>query len=225
MQSSLRALLFDFDGLIVDTEWPIYQAWCQTFRDYGHPLSLETFNQCIGTNFDTWSPKTHLEELTGTRIDWDPLDCARQSSIEKNLEGAPAMPGIPESVHAGRKSGFKLGVVSSSSHRWVDGWLQRIGLFDQFNLTVCRDDAPRIKPAPDLYLEAARQLDLNPGSCLVVEDSVNGVKAAKAAGMPSVAIPNRVTACCDFSLADHVLSSASDLVGLIAESSRAPSDP
>ena len=224
MQSSLRALLFDFDGLIVDTEWPIYQAWCQTFRDYGHPLSLETFNQCIGTNFDTWSPKTHLEELTGTRIDWDPLDCARQSSIEKNLEGAPAMPGIPESVHAGRKSGFKLGVVSSSSHRWVDGWLQRIGLFDQFNLTVCRDDAPRIKPAPDLYLEAARQLDLNPGSCLVVEDSVNGIKAAKAAGMPSVAIPNRVTACCDFSLADHVLSSASDLVGLIAESSRAPSD-
>ena len=224
MQSSLRALLFDFDGLIVDTEWPIYQAWCQTFRDYGQPLSLETFNQCIGTNFDTWSPKTHLEELTGTRIDWDPLDCARQSSIEKNLEGAPAMPGIPVSVHAGRKSGFKLGVVSSSSHRWVDGWLQRIGLFDQFNLTVCRDDAPRIKPAPDLYLEAARQLDLNPGSCLVVEDSVNGIKAAKAAGMPSVAIPNRVTACCDFSLADHVLSSASDLVGLIAESSRAPSD-
>ncbi|MDP7656040.1 MAG: HAD hydrolase-like protein, partial [Roseibacillus sp.] len=76
MQSSLRALLFDFDGLIVDTEWPIYQAWCQTFRDYGHPLSLETFNQCIGTNFDTWSPKTHLEELTGSRIDWDPLDSA-----------------------------------------------------------------------------------------------------------------------------------------------------
>ena len=224
MQSSLRALLFDFDGLMVDTEWPIYQAWCQTFRDYGQPLSLETFNQCIGTNFDTWSPKTHLEELTGTRIDWDPLDCARQSSIDKNLEGAPAMPGIPESVHAGRKSGLKLGVVSSSSHRWVDGWLQRIGLFDQFDLTVCRDDAPRIKPAPDLYLEAARQLDLNPGSCLVVEDSVNGIKAAKAAGMPSVAIPNRVTACCDFSLADHVLSSASDLVGLIAESSRAPSD-
>ena len=224
MQSSLRALLFDFDGLMVDTEWPIYQAWCQTFRDYGQPLSLETFNQCIGTNFDTWSPKTHLEELTGTRIDWDPLDCARQSSIDKNLEGAPAMPGIPESVHAGRKSGLKLGVVSSSSHRWVDGWLQRIGLLDQFDLTVCRDDAPRIKPAPDLYLEAARQLELNPGSCLVVEDSVNGIKAAKAAGMPTVAIPNRVTACCDFSLADHVLSSASDLVGLIAESSRAPSD-
>ena len=94
------------------------------------------------------------------------------------------MPGIPESVHAGRKSGLKLGVVSSSSHRWVDGWLQRIGLLDQFDLTVCRDDAPRIKPAPDLYLEAARQLELNPGSCLVVEDSVNGIKAAKAALIP-----------------------------------------
>ena len=216
MQTSLRALLFDFDGLIVDTEWPIYQAWRQTFRDHGHPLPLETFNQCIGTNFDTWSPKTHLEELTGSRIDWDPLDSARQASIEKDLEGAPAMPGIPEAVCAGKEAGLKLGVVSSSSHRWVDGWLEKIGLSEQFDLTVCRDDAPHIKPAPDLYLEAARQLELEPAGCLVIEDSVNGIKAAKAAGMPTVAIPNRVTSCCDFSLADHVLASAHELSGLIA---------
>jgi len=217
MQPSLRALLFDFDGLIVDTEWPIYQAWRKTFQDHGHPLPLETFNQCIGTNFDIWSPKTHLEELTGTRIDWGPLDAARQSSIEQNLEGAVAMPGIPEAVSTAKTSGLMLGVVSSSSHRWVDGWLEKIGLSENFDLTVCRDDAPHIKPAPDLYLEAASQLDLNPASCLVVEDSVNGIKAAKAAGMPNVAIPNRVTACGDFSLADHELESATELVPLIAE--------
>ncbi len=216
MPSPLRALLFDFDGLIVDTEWPIYQAWCQTFRDHGHPLPLEIFNQCIGTDFDTWSPKTHLEELTGNHIDWEPLDGARQASIEKDLEGTAAIPGIPEAVCAGKEAGLKLGVVSSSSHRWVDGWLEKIGLSEQFDLTVCRDDAPHIKPAPDLYLEAARLLMLEPASCLVVEDSVNGLKAAKAAGMPNVAIPNRVTSCCDFSLADHVLESAHDLPGLIA---------
>ncbi len=211
----IRALLFDFDGLIVDTEWPIYDAWRQTFRDHGHPLSLETFNQCIGTDFETWSPKTHLEELTGTSIDWPPLDDARQASINSNLVGAPAMPGIPEAVQAGRDARLQLGVVSSSSHNWVDGWLERIGLFNQFDLTVCRGDAPRIKPEPDLYLEAARQLGEEPAACLVIEDSVNGIKAATAAGMPSVAIPNRVTGGCEFSLASHVLGSAHELATLL----------
>ena len=212
----LRALFFDFDGLIVDTEWPIYEAWHQTFLDHGHPLPLETFNQCIGTDFNTWSPKAHLEELTGDSIDWHQLDDARQASIEKNLEGAEAMPGIPEAVSTAKAAGMKLAVVSSSSHRWVDGWLGRIGLLEPFDTTVCRDDAPRIKPAPDLYLEAARRLDLAPASCLVVEDSVNGIKSALAAGMQCVAIPNRVTACCDFSMAGQVLASATELVELLA---------
>ena len=168
--------------------------------------------------------KTHLEELTGSRIDWEPLDHARQASIEKDLEGAPAMPGIPEAVCAGKEAGLKLGVVSSSSHRWVDGWLEKIGLSEQFDLTVCRDDAPHIKPAPDLYLEAARLLMLEPAGCLVVEDSVNGIKAARAAGMPNVAIPNRVTSCCDFSLASHVLASARELTGLIASLCTEPAE-
>ena len=215
MQSSILALLYDFDGLIVDTEWPIYQAWLQTFRDHGHPLPLEVFNQCIGTDFETWSPKTHLEDLVGSPIDWSSLDDARQASIEKNLEGAGPMPGIPEAVKHARASGLSMGVVSSSSHRWVDGWLHKIGLLEHFDITVCRDDAPRIKPAPDLYLEAAQRLGLQPATCLVIEDSVNGIKAARAAGMPNVAIPNRVTSCCDFSLADQRIASAHDLPGIM----------
>jgi HAD superfamily hydrolase (TIGR01509 family) len=125
------------------------------------------------------------------------------------------MEGIPEAVQAAKAAGLKVAVVSSSSHRWVDGWLEKIGLFEQFDTTVCRDDAERIKPAPDLYLVAARQLNLEPATCLVIEDSVNGIKAAKAAGMPSVAIPNRVTAGCDFSLADRVLKSATELMALV----------
>lgn len=215
MQTIPRALLYDFDGLIVDTEWPIYQAWLKTFQDHGHALPLEVFNQCIGTDFETWSPKTHLESLTGAPIEWSSLDDARQASIEKNLEGAQAMTGIPEAVEWGRKSGFLMGVVSSSSHRWVDGWLSKIDLLDHFDITVCRDDAPRIKPAPDLYLEAAQRLRIDPASCLVIEDSVNGIKAAKAAGMANVAIPNRVTSCCDFSLADHLIGSARELPAVI----------
>ena len=215
MQTPLRALLYDFDGLIVDTEWPIYQAWLQTFQDHGHALPLEVFNQCIGTDFDTWSPKTHLENLVGAAINWPALDDARQASIETALEGAGPMQGIPEAVEHGKASGLLMGVVSSSSHRWVDGWLSKIGLLELFDLTVCRDDAPRIKPAPDLYLEAAQRLGVEPSSCLVIEDSVNGIKAARAAGMLNVAIPNRVTSCCDFSLADRVITTAGALPEIV----------
>ena len=96
-------------------------------------------------------------------------------------------------------------MASSSSHHWVDGWLDRLGLVSWFDTVVCRGDAPRIKPAPDLYLEAARRLGVNPSACLVIEDSLNGVKAAKAAGATVWAVPNRCTACLDFSLADAVL--------------------
>ena len=98
-------------------------------------------------------------------------------------------------------------VVSSSSHHWVDGWLERLGLTEYFDEVVCRGDAPRIKPAPDLFLEAAKRLEAPPADCLVLEDSLNGLKSAKAAGMPVWAIPNRVTDCLDFSQADRVFRS------------------
>ncbi len=102
-------------------------------------------------------------------------------------------------------------VVSSSSHHWVDGWLEKTGLFSDFETIVCRGDAPRIKPAPDLYLEAARRLQLEPASCLVVEDSLNGVRSAKAAGMSVWVVPNRVTGGLDFAEADRIFPSLAEM--------------
>jgi len=100
-----------------------------------------------------------------------------------------------------------MAVVSSSSHQWVDGWLERLGLARFFETTVCRGDAPRIKPAPDLYLEAARRLGVSAADCLVIEDSLNGLRSARSAGMRVWAVPNRVTECLDFSEADRILES------------------
>jgi HAD superfamily hydrolase (TIGR01509 family) len=213
--SHIRTVLFDFDGIIVDTEWAIYEEWHQLFREHGHPLPLETYNQCIGTDFDTWSPKTHLEELTGNSFDWHQLDESRNVEIRRNLEGAGLIPGVEEAVAAAERLGLKRAVVSSSSHDWVDGWLEKLEVAPRFQTTVCRGDAPRIKPAPDLYLEAARRLETDPSGCLVLEDSVNGSRAAKDAGMTVLAVPNRVTACCDFSLADGVISSLAELPALL----------
>lgn len=202
-----RAVLFDFDGIIVDTEWAIYETWLHLFQDHGHPLPLETYNQCIGSDFESWSPKIHLEDLTGNSFDWHTIDETRNVWIRKELEGSGPMPGVLDSLQALRHRNIPCGVVSSSSHHWVDGWLDKLGLTSSFGTTVCRGDAPRIKPAPDLYLEAARQLDLPPAHCLVIEDSVNGTRAALAADMHTLAIPNRVTACSDFSLAHHSIPS------------------
>ncbi|MDX1681043.1 MAG: HAD family phosphatase [Akkermansiaceae bacterium] len=206
---AIRAVLFDFDGILVDTEWAIYQAWLRTFQAHDHDLPLELYTRCIGSDFDTWSPKTHLEELTGNAFDWHDLDAKRQIEIRRDLEDQREMEGTQDCLKTLAAQCIPAAVVSSSSHDWVDGWLDRLDLRIHFQTIVCRGDAERIKPAPDLYLEAARRLALKPEQCLVIEDSLNGVRSAKAAGMKVWAVPNRVTACLDFEPADQVFRSLS----------------
>lgn len=205
------AVLFDFDGVLVDTEWAIYQAWKRTFGAHGQPLPLEIYTRCIGTDFATWSPKTHLEELTGLAFDWHDLDARRQEEIMAELAHEGPMRGVVDLLEKLKARGIPCAVVSSSSHHWVDGWLEKLGLASYFQTTVCRGDAPRIKPAPDLYLEAARRLTLDPSKCLVIEDSLNGMISAKAANMAVWVVPNRVTECLDFSPADRQLRSLAEV--------------
>lgn len=204
------AVLFDFDGVLVDTEWAIYEAWQRTFRAHGHDLPLEIYTRCIGSDFDTWSPKTHLEDLTGSSFDWHQLDENRQIEIRSDLEQAGPMPGVIPLLETLKSQGVRIGVVSSSNHGWVDGWLEKLRLIPYFETIICRGDAPRIKPAPDLWLEALRRLDLPASGVLVFEDSLNGVKSAKEAGLTVYAVPNRTTAGLDFSIADQVIPSLED---------------
>jgi HAD superfamily hydrolase (TIGR01509 family) len=201
------AVLFDFDGVLVDTEWAIYQSWQRVFDDHGHDLPLAIYTRCIGSDFASWSPKTHLEELTGLGFDWHDLDARRQQEIMRDLAHAGPMPGVVATLEKLTAAGMPKAVVSSSSHHWVDGWLGKLGLAGHFQTVVCRGDAPRIKPAPDLYLEAARRLGIAPAACLVIEDSLNGLTSAQAAGMAAWVVPNRVTAGLDFSAAGRVFGS------------------
>ena len=209
---AFSAVLFDFDGVLVDTEWAIYQAWKRTFESHRQPLPLEIYTRCIGTDFNTWSPKTHLEDLTGQDFDWHDLDARRQQEIMAELANEGPMPGVVALLEKLSSIAMPTSVVSSSSHHWVDGWLEKLGLFHHFQTTVCRGDAPRIKPAPDLYLAASARLGIAPENCLVIEDSLNGLKAAKEAGMSVWIVPNRVTECLDFSPADRVFRSLAECV-------------
>lgn len=200
------AVLFDFDGILVDTEWAIYQAWLRTFHRHDHDLPLSLYTRCIGSDFDAWSPKAHLEDLTKLGFDWVEMDAARQVEIRAELETEGPIEGVVEMLRAIQSAGIPQAVVSSSSHGWVDGWLEKLELCDYFTDVICKGDAPRIKPAPDLYLAAAARLGVEPGDCLVIEDSHNGLLAAHAAGMRTWIVPNRVTAGLDFSLAEKVVA-------------------
>ena len=198
MWRDYKAVLWDFDGVIVDTEWPIYQAWQSFFEKNGQDLSLEMYVKCIGSDFATWSPEKYLEELTGRTFDWEAEGVTRNVEIRRRLEDATVNPGIVDVWTAMRDAGLRLAVVSSSSHDWVDGWLEKLNLTDFIETTVCRGDVPRIKPAPDLYLEGARQVGFSPGECLVIEDSLNGLISAQAAGCDCCVVPNQITQILDF---------------------------
>jgi len=217
------AILLDFDGVLVDTEQAIYQAWRRTFLAHGHDLPLALYTRCIGSDFDTWSPKTHLEDLTGRSFDWHDLDAARQIEIRRDLAGQPPMPGAAGLLEWLAANDVPRAVVSSSSHDWVDGWLERLGLARWLPHTICRGDAPRIKPAPDLFLEGARRLGVAPARCLVIEDSANGLLAATAAGMTTWVVPNDVTRGLDFSAAARILDSLHEIPRLFSKAAGADS--
>lgn len=206
-----HAVFFDFDGIILDTEWPIYETLKELFESEGQQLPISTYVQCIGSDYNTWSPETHLESLTGKTYAWESINPARQLKIRQALENPTPMPGVLSVLKKLKNQNIPTYVVSSSTHHWVNDWLERLGLTEYMQHIICRGDAPKIKPAPDLYLEAVKRSGFTPENCWVIEDSLNGIKAAQAAGCRTLAVPNRLTSCLDFSRADQTLSSLDEL--------------
>lgn len=205
------ALLFDFDGVILDTEWPIYRTWLAFFEKHHQELPLETYIKCIGSDFETWSPEKHFEELTGHTPDWVTFNQTRNQEIRHEVAKLEAMPGLQNLLSFAKDRAIPCAVVSSSSHSWVDHWLAQLNLTPSFQEIVCRGDAPRIKPAPDLFQEACKRLNLSTSDCLVIEDSRNGLNSAQEAGCPVAAIPNRITECIDFSSAEFQFANLEEL--------------
>ena len=120
--SQIKAVLFDFDGIIMDSEWPIYESWQRVFEGEGQNLAVETYVQCIGSDFDTWSPEKYLEELTGKSFDWPKINAQRQVELEADLVGVKPLPGVLalfKKITFGEIGSKKLAIVSSSTHRWA----------------------------------------------------------------------------------------------------------
>ena len=200
----LDALIFDFDGLIVDTETPEVLVWRELYREHGQVYSDEQWSEAIGRGAESIkeTPLEHLDRLTGGQLDLEEIDTLRKKRLMNLIYAEPPRRGVLPLLKEAKAAGIRLGVASSSKHWWVDGHLQRLGLAQYFQHIVCADDVLRAKPYPDLYLKAASLLKVGTDEVIALEDSPNGIAAARAAGIFVIAVPNAQTATLDLSEAN-----------------------
>jgi len=220
----IRALVFDFDGLIVDTETPLIDAYATVHETHGVAFDRALFVRNVGHSeyaFDPWhgfSP--HADRAA--------LELERQALKNDLMLRQPILPGIVALLDAAREREFRVGLASNSSHGWVEPHLERIGLRDRFEFIACRDDAPSPKPEPDLYRLVLHRFGLRGPQAIAFEDSHPGSLAAKRANLWTVAVPGPSTAHHDFahadlrvdSLAEHKLGSLIERFTRAAEQAR-----
>ena len=209
----VKAIIFDFDGLILDTETPDFHVWQAIYQEHGFELPHEEWGKIVGgyglTHFDA---AEYLIQLSQGRLDAGSLrDRHRSESHALTLE-QPVMPGVLNYIKDAKGLGLKIAIASSSDHLWVETHAKRLGIFDHFDVIICADDVGvgRTKPNPDLFLLALKQLQVRNNEAVVFEDSPNGVKAANQAGIFVVAVPNPVTSLLRIEGANLMLRSLTD---------------
>jgi HAD superfamily hydrolase (TIGR01509 family) len=207
----ILALIFDFDGLILDTEGPDYRAWQEIFREHGYELPFDLWSGVIGRAGDYFDAVEHLEGQIGRDLDREAIRTRHKTRHMELIEQEAVLPGVLGYLDEARRLGLKLAIASSASRVWLTDHLSRLGLAGHWTSIHSRDDVERAKPDPDLYLAALRALEVRPEEAIALEDSPNGVKAAKAAGIFCVAVPNPLTARLDLSGADLQLGSLQDI--------------
>jgi HAD superfamily hydrolase (TIGR01509 family) len=207
----IEAIVFDFDGLIFDTEIPIFQSWQEVYQSFGLELTLDDWQHFIGTSDGSFQPKTALESRLGHRINWNILEHQREQRELELIDQREIRPGVMDYLHDAQNKGLKLGLASSSPHSWVDFHLQRLNLYNYFQSIQCADDVVLTKPDPALYLQAVQGIGVAPDTAIALEDSPAGALAAQRAGLFCVVVPNDITRNLTFSAGDLVLNSLADL--------------
>ena len=216
----IKAIVFDFDGLIIDTETPSYYAFKEVYEEYGVKLELETYAQCIGTTFSAFNPFNYLEECLGSAIDHEEVRARFNDKHHKLLQVEKLRPGVIDYLQSAKAAGLKIGLATSSSVSWIDPYFERFDLRRYFNSITTSDEVANVKPDPELYLKSLEKLGVSGRETIAFEDSLNGLKAAKAAGLHCVVVPNPSTQ--HFPFENHNLRIGSmgektlaDVIGLI----------
>ena len=211
MARVIRALLFDFDGTLVDTESVDLRTWTEVFEAHGVAVPLDRFALRVGT-LNGPNELDELDALLEAPCDREAVTATRRQRELELLELEELRPGVLAYLEDARDLGLLVGIVSSSTRPWIDSNLERLGLVDGWAVVVCADgDTTRCKPSPALYLEALELLGVTADEAIAIEDSPNGIASARAAGIFCVGFPNGVTSALDFSQADIVVESFVDV--------------
>jgi HAD superfamily hydrolase (TIGR01509 family) len=189
----IRGLVFDFDGLLVDTEGPAYDSWQEIYAEYGYELPLAVWGTVIGGSGREFDPCRYLEAQVGQPLPCDLIHKRRWARKLQLTNDQPLLPGVTAYLADAKGLGLRLAVASSSSHRWVDTHLERLQVHAFFDTIICADDVAYVKPDPELYQRAVAALGLQPQEAIAFEDAPNGLLAAKRAGLFCVAVPNPLT--------------------------------
>jgi HAD superfamily hydrolase (TIGR01509 family) len=206
----IKALIFDFDGLIIDSESPEFEAWQELFAEYGRELGPELWADLVGrppTHFDLYGYFCkHIDPV----LDVEKLRQDRRARVIALTIAQPILPGVEEYLRGATALGLKIGMASSSSRDHVRGHLERLELLHYFQSIRCFEDTERHKPDPTPYLKVLEDLGVNADEAIALEDSPHGIAAAKAAGIFCVAVPNPITCRLPLGHADHRLTSLAE---------------
>jgi putative hydrolase of the HAD superfamily len=207
---TVDAVVFDFDGLLVDTEWSIYEMAAATFAEFDIELEVPVWATIVGLSgeSDWWNSLCAANGWDVDRDDW----WRRYDALDRSFrDDLPALPGVTELLDELEAGDVPRGIASSSGREWIEGHLGRLGLLDRFATVAGVDRTGVGKPAPDVYLLACDDLAADPARSVAVEDSSHGLAAARAAGLRSIAVPSRITRHTDLSAADLIVASLADV--------------
>jgi HAD superfamily hydrolase (TIGR01509 family) len=207
----IRALVFDFDGVILDTETPFFRSWQEIYQESGFDLSMQDWASMLGSFSDPEDPYEQLEDQLGIRLDREAIRSRRSDRESELLASEEILPGVEAVMLEGRRLGLRLAVASSSDRNWVTTHLERLNLLSKFDIIMCAEDVEFTKPFPDLYEAVLLALNIQASQAIAFEDTLNGVLAAKRAGLYCVAIPNTITHHSPMPEADMVVQSLQDV--------------
>jgi len=207
----IRALIFDFDGLILDTEGPVFQSWQELYQKFGCVLDLATLAGYIGMSPGSIDLFTPLETCLGRPVDRLILEPQRERRELTLIAEQPIRPGVLAYLTRARQLGLLIGLASSSPCTWVTGHLERLDLIKFFDVIQAAEDVAHTKPDPSLYQTVLHNLGLRPDQAIAIEDSPNGILAARRAGLFCLAVPNPLTRQLSLDQASLQIDSLADL--------------
>ncbi|PGS53480.1 HAD family phosphatase [Bacillus sp. AFS041924] len=192
----IKAVIFDFDGLIVDTESVWFEAYKEVLLRYDVELTLQKFSEVVGTSDEVLF--NYIDSNLKEPIEKEMIEQLAKELVDEKLLEPVLRESVEDYLIAAKNAGLHIGLASSSSREWVESFLKKLNIYEYFSVIKTKDDVTKVKPDPELYLKAIEEIGVQVTKAIAFEDSLNGLIAATKAGLHCVIVPNSVTSHLEF---------------------------